>query len=81
LLLREITEEGIVFIFHEIIEEKRREMKFQAALQGVDLDKGKDVKGRSSGSFVPPPGAKVSYFSAEDSVDRLKSAGLIGGLK
>jgi len=80
--LREITEEGIVYLFHEIMEEKYKEMKFSAALQGVDLDKGNKGKGKKgSGLFTPPAGANVSYYSAEDPVDKLRAGGLIGGLR
>lgn len=72
-------------MFRLVQEEQMEDRKFLAALQGVSLDSEEKtgnsqdaIKSRVHKKFTPPPGAKVTYISAEAPIEELKARGIIG---
>ncbi len=80
----QLTEEGIIGLFRLVQDEQMEDRKFLAALQGVSLGEekaGNDqeaVKSRVHKKFTPPPGAKVTYVSADAPIEELRARGIIG---
>lgn len=80
----ELTEEAIVRIYCDIVEDKVDERKFLGALQGVDLTVDDDspegqIKRNIHKQFTPKSG-NVRYISAEAPVEELRAMGIIGGI-